>query len=282
MGRINRIDAELVRRNLATSRTQAAQIIKNGCVYVAKEQVLKPARQIDPAQPIVVKTSEIQKYASRGGHKIAGALAALRAEIGSEALQVADKYCLDAGASTGGFTDVLLQNGAQHVVAVDVGYGQIAWDLRQDPRVTNIERTNVRTLDPQIVQPPAQLVVGDLSFISITIVLPALRKAATADADFLLMVKPQFEVGKERLGAKGVVRDNNLRIEAVLKVCEFAIEQEKMGVKSVVASPLPGPCGNVEYFIWLTNDVKKTITKQQIEQKVTKVVLEGPQPQEGL
>jgi 23S rRNA (cytidine1920-2'-O)/16S rRNA (cytidine1409-2'-O)-methyltransferase len=186
-------------------------------------------------------------YASRGGHKLAGALEA----FGPAGLLVAGRRCLDAGASTGGFTDVLLRAGARQVVAVDVGYGQLVWELQTDPRVVVVDRTNVRelTLD-QIGGESVELVVGDLSFISLTLVLPALVRCAEPGADLALMVKPQFEVGRERLGSGGVVRDPALHAEAVRTVA-LAAEGLGLGVLGVTASPLPGPSGNVEYFLWL-------------------------------
>jgi 23S rRNA (cytidine1920-2'-O)/16S rRNA (cytidine1409-2'-O)-methyltransferase len=161
---------------------------------------------------------------------------------------VRGRNALDAGASTGGFTDVLLRAGAAHVVAADVGYGQLAWSLRTDPRVTVMDRVNVRALGP--VTPVPDLVVADLSFISLTLVLPALVAAATPDADFVLLVKPQFEVGKGRVGAGGVVRDTTDRSAAIEKVAGAAAGLG-LGVLGITASPLPGPAGNVEYFLWL-------------------------------
>ncbi len=167
---------------------------------------------------------------------------------------MAGRTALDAGASTGGFTDVLLRAGAAHVIAVDVGYGQLAWSLRTDPRVTVRDRVNVRSLQAADAagpdgRPPS-LVVGDLSFISLSLVLPALVASAADDADFVLMVKPQFEVGKGRVGAGGVVRDPGLRAEAVTAVARTGAGLG-LGVRGVTASPLPGPSGNVEYFVWL-------------------------------
>lgn len=244
MARLIRVDAELVRRHLAQSRQHASELINSGTVLLDGEVVRKPARQMNPAQALRVVEAEGEHYVSRGAFKLIGALDTL----GSLAPVITGKRCLDAGASTGGFTEVLLRRGAEHVVAVDVGYGQIAWSLREDPRVTVIERTNVRTLDPQVVAPAPSLVVGDLSFISLTMVIPALVKAASPDADFLLMVKPQFEVGRENLGANGVVRDRDLHASSVLKVAE-ASRKEGLAVRAVAASPLPGPSGNVEYFL---------------------------------
>jgi 23S rRNA (cytidine1920-2'-O)/16S rRNA (cytidine1409-2'-O)-methyltransferase len=164
---------------------------------------------------------------------------------------VAGRRCLDAGASTGGFTDVLLRHGAAEVVAVDVGYGQLAWRLRTDPRVKVLERTNVRRLTRDEVGGGVTVVVADLSFISLRLVLPALRDCAEPDADFVVLVKPQFEVGRERLGAGGVVRDAALHAQAVSSVAAAGAELS-LGVRGVVASPLPGPAGNVEYLLWMS------------------------------
>ena len=244
MARLIRVDAELVRRGLASSRRHAQELVESGLVRLSGETVRKSARQMDPAQPLLVVEGERDEYVSRGARKLAGALDAL----GEAAPAVAGRRCLDAGASTGGFTDVLLRRGAGHVVAVDVGYGQIAWRLREDPRVTVLERTNVRTLDPAAVAPAPGLVVGDLSFISLTLVIPSLVRAAAAEADFLLLVKPQFEVGRERLGAGGVVRDTRLHAETVMAVSACA-RSHGLDVLAAIASPLPGPAGNVEYFL---------------------------------
>lgn len=246
MARLIRVDAELVRRGMARSRTHAAELISAGVVLLDGDVVRKPARQMNPAQALRVVESSRDDYVSRGAYKLVGALDTL----GENGPRVAGRRCLDAGASTGGFTDVLLRRGAAHVVAVDVGYGQIAWRLREDPRVTVIERTNVRTLDPAVVAPPPDVVVGDLSFISLTLVIPPLVKAASPSADFLLMVKPQFEVGKDKLGHGGVVRDTALHAEATLTVAR-AGQLCGLGVCAVAASPLPGPAGNVEYFVYM-------------------------------
>jgi 23S rRNA (cytidine1920-2'-O)/16S rRNA (cytidine1409-2'-O)-methyltransferase len=195
---------------------------------------------------VVRADPEREEYVSRGGHKLAGALAA----FGPRGLEVAGRRCLDAGASTGGFTDVLLRRGAAEVVAVDVGYGQLAWALRQDPRVTVHDRTNVRDLTLDLVGGPVDVVVGDLSFISLLLVLEPLLGVTRADGDLALMVKPQFEVGKDRLGKGGVVRDPALRAETVATVAAAA-DARGWGARGVARSPLPGPSGNVEFFLWL-------------------------------
>jgi 23S rRNA (cytidine1920-2'-O)/16S rRNA (cytidine1409-2'-O)-methyltransferase len=228
-----------------------------GRVSVSGAQAAKPATQVEPAAPIVVKdVEEGPAYVSRGAHKLAGALA----EFGPRGLAVTGRRCLDAGASTGGFTDVLLRAGARAVVAADVGYGQLAWSLRTDERVVVLDRTNVRELSPQQLpdQRPVELVVADLSFISLRLVLPALAGCAVPDGDLVLMVKPQFEVGRERLGAGGVVRDPALRASAVAEVAAAAHELG-WGSAGVVASPLPGPSGNVEYFLWLRRDAPELV-----------------------
>lgn len=247
MGRLRRLDAELVRRGLVRSRQQASGLVTAGRVSVAGRTAVKPATQVDPAAAIVVLPDDAEPgYVSRGGHKLAGALEAFT----PRGLRVTGRLCLDAGASTGGFTDVLLRRGATRVTAVDVGYGQLAWALRNDPRVTVLDRQNVRDLTSELLPYRPELVVGDLSFISLRLVLGVLRRCATETADLVLMVKPQFEVGRERLGAGGVVRDPALRAEAVAGVAA-AGGPVGLGVRGVVASPLPGPSGNVEYFLWL-------------------------------
>jgi len=248
MARRLRLDAELVRRGLARSREHAASLIEQGRVEIRGSVARKAAAMVDPADPVrVVEAQEGPDYVSRGGHKLAGALAAFI----PKGLVVKGKRCLDAGASTGGFTDVLLRQGAAAVVAVDVGYGQLAWSLRTDDRVTVLERTNVRTLTPDQIGGKVDLTVADLSFISLRLVLSAL--AECTDGDLVLMVKPQFEVGKERVGSGGVVRDPSIRADAVIDVCASA-EQLGLGVDGVTESPLPGPSGNVEFFVWLRRD----------------------------
>jgi 23S rRNA (cytidine1920-2'-O)/16S rRNA (cytidine1409-2'-O)-methyltransferase len=245
--RRTRLDAELVRRGLARSRQQAADYVTAGRVRVGGQVAAKPATQVETSAAITIVEDETDPgYASRGGHKLAAALDAFAAA----GLVVEGRRCLDAGASTGGFTDVLLRRGARQVVAVDVGYGQLAWRLRTDPRVTTLDRVNVRTLSPELIDGTVGLIVADLSFISLTLVLPALVGCADQDADLVTLVKPQFEVGRERVGSGGVVRDPSARAEAMRRVAAAAAELG-LGVRGVVASPLPGPAGNVEYFLWL-------------------------------
>ena len=280
MARRARLDAELVRRKLARSREQAAALVEAGRVQVHGTVARKVAAMIDPADPVLVTGEDpATEYVSRGGHKLAGALAA----FGLRGLAVEGRRCLDAGASTGGFTDVLLRAGAARVVAVDVGYGQLAWPIRTDARVVVLERTNVRTLTPDLIGGVVDLTVADLSFISLRLVLPALAACTSAEGDLALMVKPQFEVGKQRVGSGGVVRDWRLRAEAVLDVAAAAGDLG-LGVAGVTASPLPGPSGNVEFFVWFRRDAPPA-DRAEIERVVAAgpsgtVTSAGPEPSE--
>ena len=247
MARHSRLDAELVRRGLARSREHAVALIADGRVAVSGRAATKPATGVDAGTPVVVRTDPDEpSWVSRGAHKLLGALQAFP-------VSVSGRRALDAGASTGGFTEVLLSRDAAEVVAVDVGYGEFACSLRTHERVRLHERTNVRTLTPDAIGGPVDLIVADLSFISLRLVLPALTGCAHEDADLLPMVKPQFEVGRERLGAGGVVRDRGHRADAVLEVATSAASLG-WGTAGVVASPLPGPAGNVEFFLWLRRD----------------------------
>jgi 23S rRNA (cytidine1920-2'-O)/16S rRNA (cytidine1409-2'-O)-methyltransferase len=286
--RLRRLDAELVRRGLARSRQHAGELVSAGRVSIAGRPAAKPATQVDPAAAIVVADDRDDPgYASRGGHKLAGALDA----FAPAGLVVQGRDCLDAGASTGGFTDVLLRRHAARVIAVDVGYGQLVWRLRQDDRVVVLDRRNVRELQPEMLPFQPSLVVADLSFISLRLVLPALAavtgargsqdsrhqgaghqdEGRTERPDLVLMVKPQFEVGRDRLGARGVVRDPGHRAEAVSAVAVAAAELG-LGVRGVTASPLPGPSGNVEYFLWLQPGAPELVPSD-----LARAVAEGPQ-----
>jgi 23S rRNA (cytidine1920-2'-O)/16S rRNA (cytidine1409-2'-O)-methyltransferase len=263
MPRRLRLDAELVRRGLARSREHAGELIASGRVKVSGAVARKAATGVTTDVALVVQEDPGRPdYVSRGGHKLAGALAAFE-PLG---LSVAGRRCLDAGASTGGFTDVLLRHGAAQVVAVDVGYGQLAWSLRQDPRVVVHDRTNVRELDEERIGGPVDVVVGDLSFISLSLVLDALTGVTATDGDLALMVKPQFEVGKDRVGKGGVVRDPALRAEAVAAIADEA-ERRGWGARAVTTSPLPGPSGNVEFFLWLRRG-PATVSHDDIEREV--------------
>ncbi len=259
-----RLDVELVRRHLARSREQAQELIADGHVQVAGLTATKSATQVDENAAIRVKVSVEDEYVSRGAHKIIGALDAFD-------IDVTGLVALDAGASTGGFSDVLLRRGIAQIFCVDVGYGQLAWKVSQDPKVVVMDRTNIRHLTPEILGAVVDVIVADLSFISLETVLPALESVLVADGQALLMVKPQFEVGKDALGPGGVVDSNDLRIESVNKIAlkAFALG---LGTAGVVASPLPGPSGNVEYFLWL----KRGAPEPNIVD-IERAVQEGPQ-----
>lgn len=267
------MDAELVRRGMARSREHAVELIGAGRVLINGTVAVKPATAVAAGTPLVVKEQADEiAWASRGAHKLLGALAAFE----PQGVAVAGRRCLDAGASTGGFTDVLLSRGAREVVAADVGYGQLVWRLRTDQRVRVLDRTNVRNLSEAEIGGPVEVVVADLSFISLALVFPALAACCAPGADLLPMVKPQFEVGKQRVGSGGVVRDPALRAEAVCAAAAAAAEQG-LHLRGVVASPLPGPSGNVEYFLWLRKQESASYPAADVTALVRRAVEEGPQ-----
>ena len=240
--RTARLDTELVRRGLSSTRTEAQRAIDAGSVTVKGMPATRAATLVSPDDPISL-IDAAPRFVSRGGDKLDGALARLD-------VTVQGKRWLDAGASSGGFTDRLLQGGATSVCAVDVGYGQLDWRLRNDERVEVIERKNVRLLEPDDLPWTPEGVVADLSFISLVTVLPALRRVADDDADHVLMVKPQFEVGKGRVGKGGVVRDPALWREAIAGVV-VAAGGLGLGLVGAVPSEVPGPAGNREFFVHL-------------------------------
>lgn len=270
MPRHLRLDVELVRRGLASSREHANSLITEGRVIVNGSVATKRATAVTTNAPVVVRPgnehSDQTDFVGRGAHKLAGALAVFM----PKGFVVSGRRCLDAGASTGGFTDVLLRAGAAQVSAVDVGYGQLAWSLRSDPRVEVHDRTNVRGMTVAQLGGRVDVVVGDLSFISLELVLGALISVTNTDGDMALMVKPQFEVGREKVGKGGVVRDLGARVEAVERVAKSSADRG-WGARGVVASPLPGPAGNVEFFLWLRRgatmlapgDIQRVVSEAQ-------------------
>jgi 23S rRNA (cytidine1920-2'-O)/16S rRNA (cytidine1409-2'-O)-methyltransferase len=236
-----RLDALMAERGLYESRSRAAAAVMAGVVRVGGEPARKPGQMVDDGDEITVERGP--EFVSRGGVKLSNALDAL-------GIDVEGRHALDVGASTGGFTDVLLQRGAVAVVALDVAYGELHWRLRQDPRVTVLERTNARSLEREALPYRPDLIVADVSFISLTKVLPAVLAAAADRFDCLAMVKPQFEAGRERVGKGGVVRDPETRVDTLVTVAEAA----RAGGASVMGfapSGLPGPSGNRETFVWL-------------------------------
>lgn len=273
-----RLDAELVRRGLVRSRTRAAALVADGHVRVGGVVVTKAAHPVAPDDDLDLDQPE-SVYVSRAAHKLAGALDALAGV--PDAPDPRGRWCLDAGASTGGFTQVLLERGAAHVRAVDVGHGQLDPVLAADPRVTAREGVNVRELAPGDLPCPAELVVADLSFISLRLVVEPLVAAAAPGADLLVMVKPQFEVGRERLAHTGVVTSPDLRHEAVTGVADAA-RAAGAEVRAVVPSPLPGENGNHEYFLWLRRpaavhdgDVATERVALRVREAVRRAVVDG-------
>lgn len=239
-----RIDKHLVDQGLAVSRTAAARLVAEGRVRLQGRTVTKASATVPPGATVDLAPSAGPEYVSRAGHKLVGALDAFPAVV------VAGRRCLDAGASTGGFTQVLLERGAARVEAVDVGHDQLHPSIRADPRVRAQDGLNVRHLRAEQIGGPVDLVVGDLSFISLTLVLPALAEACRPGGDLVLMVKPQFEVGRSRLGKGGVVRDAADRNRAVQNVREAAARLG-LEIAGSVDSPLPGQDGNREHFLHL-------------------------------
>lgn len=239
-----RLDRAVHARGLARSRSHAQQLVAAGVVFVNGNIEMKPSLDVaDDA--FVTLADQADTYVSRAAHKLAGAFE----HFIPRGLQVVGRHALDAGASTGGFTQVLLERGAAHVTAIDVGHGQIAPEIRADPRVSTVEGFNVRDLTADSPWAGAQLVVGDLSFISLTLVIAPLAAAAAADADFVLLIKPQFELSRAALDKHGVVASPVRRIEAVRRVCD-AILAEGLRIVALEPSVLPGPSGNVEFFVW--------------------------------
>jgi len=245
-----RLDVLLVERHLCETRQQAQRLIRAGEVTVNQQVMDKPGTEVDVAVQVQVKQKS--PYVSRGGEKLAKAIAHFN-------IPVAGRICLDGGISTGGFTDCLLQAGAAHVYGIDVGYGQVAWSLRQDDRVTLFERTNLRSMQPETLytgdRPGADLGVADVSFISLTKVLPALWHLLRSPKEVVLLVKPQFEVGREKVGKNGVVRDPKDQAKAILQVLDAA---QTLGwhYYGLTWSPLVGPAGNIEYLLWLKADTQ--------------------------
>ena len=239
-----RIDQLLVDLGYAQSRERAKITVMEGNVFVDGQRVDKPGTAVDPGKKIEVRGAQLA-YVSRGGLKLEKALKVFPVEA-------AGKTCIDCGASTGGFTDVLLQNGAAKVYAVDVGYGQLAWKLRTDERVVNMERTNLRYVTHEQVPEELDLGVCDVSFISIKLILPAVRELLKAGADMICLIKPQFEAGREKVGKKGVVRDAKVHLEVVESFLEF-FPTAGFTLMGLDFSPVRGPEGNIEYLAWLKN-----------------------------
>lgn len=239
-----RLDVLLVERGLAESRQRAQAVIMSGQVYVREQKVDKAGTQVEENAPIEVRGQALA-YVSRGGLKLEKALKTF------SGIRLKGVHAIDAGASTGGFTDCMLQNGAEKVYAVDVGYGQLAWSLRSDPRVVCMERTNARYLTAEQIPQPLNFFSVDVSFISLNLILPAVRPLMAEGGEGVCLVKPQFEAGKDKVGKKGVVRDPQVHLE-VLEQFLIHAANAGFGVKDITFSPIKGPEGNIEYLGYLT------------------------------
>jgi 23S rRNA (cytidine1920-2'-O)/16S rRNA (cytidine1409-2'-O)-methyltransferase len=243
MSQKERLDILLVNNNLATSREKAKSIIMSGNVFINGQREDKPGTKFDVKSDIFIKKNP-NPFVSRGGLKLNKAVK----EFG---LILENKICIDVGASTGGFTDCMLQNGASKVYAIDVGYGQFAWKLRQDDRVVCMEKTNVRYVTPDMIDDKADFVSIDVSFISLTKILEPVKKLLNEDAQMVCLIKPQFEAGREKVGKKGVVRDKSVHEEVILKIVHYVIGLD-FRIKEISFSPIKGPEGNIEYLLYLT------------------------------
>ncbi len=237
-----RLDQLLVELGYAQSRERAKITIMEGSVFVDGQRVDKPGTPVDPEKKIEVRGAQLP-YVSRGGLKLEKALKVFPVDP-------AGRLCIDCGASTGGFTDVLLQNGARKVYAVDVGYGQLAWKLRTDARVVNLERTNLRYVTREQIPETLDLAVCDVSFISVRLILPAVRELLKDDGEMICLIKPQFEAGREKVGKKGVVRDPAVHLEVLNGFVSFFPEAD-FTLMGMDYSPIRGPEGNIEYLAWV-------------------------------
>jgi 23S rRNA (cytidine1920-2'-O)/16S rRNA (cytidine1409-2'-O)-methyltransferase len=239
-----RLDVLVFEKGLTTSRQRASALIMTGNILVNDQPIDKPGAMVAFDAKIVNKGVDLP-FVSRGGFKIEKAIQSLD-------LDVSDMLCLDVGASTGGFTDCLLQHGASRVYAIDVGYGQLDWKLRQDPRVIVIERSNIRYATKELLPEPFDLISIDVSFISLRIVIPAIKKFLKKDGKVLALIKPQFEVGKNQVGKGGVVKDPELHQSVIKELSEF-FSNTGFQVGPVITSPIQGPKGNTEFIIYLMN-----------------------------
>lgn len=250
-----RLDAYLTEQGLFETRSRAQAAIMAGQVLVDEVKIDKPGTSVKEGAKIRILGDQL-RYVSRGGLKLAKALQKFP-------VSVAGKVMADIGASTGGFTDCALQNGAVRVYAIDVGYGQLYWKLRNDPRVINMERTNARLLEADSLPEPIEAASIDVAFISLEKILPAVRKLLAADAFVIALVKPQFEAGKENVGKKGVVRDPAVHKEVLRRIIAFA-EQEGFGIGGLDYSPVKGPEGNIEYLLYLTATPAKNVSDTRL------------------
>lgn len=257
-----RVDVALVERGLVQSREKAQALVMSGVVYIGENKVDKASAQVTPEDELIVRQTGTG-YVSRGALKLEKGLAVFGVEA-------KDRVAMDLGASTGGFTDVLLQNGAAHVYAIDVGYGQLDWKLRNDPRVTVMERTNARYLTADDLPLRPTLGVMDVSFISITKILPAAAAIMGENGEFISLIKPQFEAGRDRVGKKGVVRDAQVHLDVVKEILHFIDADMGWTAQNLSFSPIKGPEGNIEFLVHILP--KERATHSVTEQEAAEVV----------
>lgn len=243
-----RLDVELVNRGLVESREKGRALIMEGAVYVNGQKAYKAGDKVKDGMNIEIRGAKL-RYVSRGGLKLEKALDVFPITLDG-------CVCMDIGASTGGFTDCMLQNGAKKVYAVDVGYGQLAWKLRSDERVVNMERTNIRYIDFDLVELPLDFVSTDVSFISLSHVLPVAYKLLKDGGEMVALIKPQFEAGREQVGKKGVVRDIAVHLEVIKKITSLAFDTG-FSVRGLDFSPIKGPEGNIEFLMYLSKDADR-------------------------
>ncbi len=264
MAKKERLDVLITQRELTTSREKAKAYIMSGVVYVNGQKEDKPGLQTKP--DAVIEIREKMKYVSRGGYKLEKAIQVFP-------ITLEDKVTMDVGASTGGFTDCMLQNGAKKVYSVDVGYGQFAWKLRQDPRVVCMEKTNMRYVTRDQIEDDIEFASIDVSFISLSKIIGPLQGLLTENGEIVALIKPQFEAGREKVGKKGVVRDPAVHVEVIENVLTF-VREIGFGVHGIDFSPIKGPEGNIEYLAYLKNNIPG-LTLEEEEEMIKNIVKES-------
>ncbi len=265
-GNKNRLDVLIYERGLVDSREKAKSLIMAGIVFVDGFAIDKPGTKVSDKSNIEIKGSKLE-YVSRGGLKLAKAIKYFN-------IDVSGKIALDVGSSTGGFTDCLLKNGASKVYSIDVGYGQLAWELRNDSRVIVMERTNIRYVTPDMLPARADFASIDVSFISLAKVMPSVIKLLSDNGEIICLIKPQFEAGREKVGKKGVVRDPNTHKEVIMSLWNYFEDSCGLTIKGLTYSPVKGPEGNIEYLISLYNKDDKVADNPTMD-LVSKVVEEA-------
>ena len=250
-----RADIVLFEKGLVDSREKAKRIIMEGNAFIGTERINKPGDKIDDNAEVTIKDNRIS-YVSRGGLKLEKAIDLYHIDLEG-------KVCMDIGASTGGFTDCMLKNGASKVYAVDVGYGQLDWKLRSDEKVVVMERTNIRYVEEETIGEPIDFISIDVSFISLRLVLPVAKKLLSEEGELVALIKPQFEAGKDKVGKKGIIRDKNTHLEVINGIVDF-VTVEGFGVLGLTYSPITGATGNIEYLIYIKKNSEEKIEEKDV------------------